>query len=56
MTAVLVPLERRDPSGTTIPVPLTTPRGPAEIEFVEHLDDLVESSKCSCNAGDDNPY
>ncbi|MEU4254331.1 hypothetical protein AB0F15_43760 [Amycolatopsis sp. NPDC026612] len=56
MTAVLIPLERRDASGTTVPVPLTAPRGPAEIEFVEHLDDLVESSKCSCNAGDDNPY
>jgi len=27
-----------------------------EIEFVDDLDVLVESSKCSCNAGDDNPY
>lgn len=27
-----------------------------EIELVEDLDELVESSKCSCNAGDDNPY
>jgi hypothetical protein len=27
-----------------------------EIEFVDDLDALVESSKCSCNAGDDNPY
>ena len=27
-----------------------------EMEFVEDLDVLVESSKCSCNAGDDNPY
>lgn len=27
-----------------------------ELEFVEDLDVLVESSKCSCNAGDDNPY
>lgn len=27
-----------------------------EIVFVEDLDDLVESSKCSCNAGDDQPY
>lgn len=26
------------------------------IELVEYLDELVESSKCSCNAGDDNPY
>ena len=56
MTAVLVPLERRDPSGTTVPVPLEVPTVPVEIEFVENLDELVESSKCSCNAGDDNPY
>jgi hypothetical protein len=27
-----------------------------EIEFVDDVDVLVESSKCSCNAGDDNPY
>jgi hypothetical protein len=27
-----------------------------EIVFVEDLDALVESSKCSCNAGDDQPY
>ncbi|WP_198941675.1 hypothetical protein [Amycolatopsis sp. CB00013] len=27
-----------------------------EIELVDDLDVLVESSKCSCNAGDDNPY
>lgn len=27
-----------------------------EIQLVEDLDELVESSKCSCNAGDDNPY
>jgi hypothetical protein len=27
-----------------------------EIVFVEDLDALVESSRCSCNAGDDQPY
>ncbi|MGH3923367.1 MAG: hypothetical protein ACRDTT_10935 [Pseudonocardiaceae bacterium] len=27
-----------------------------EIELVSDLDELVESSRCSCNAGDDNPY
>jgi hypothetical protein len=34
------------------------PQPPAaeEIELVDDLDVLVESSKCSCNAGDDNPY
>lgn len=30
--------------------------GDDEIEFVDDLDDVVESTKCSCNAGDDNPY
>jgi hypothetical protein len=29
---------------------------PEEVELVEDLDQLVESSRCSCNAGDDNPY
>ncbi len=43
MTAVLV--ELKPPS-----------RESDELEFVEDLDVLVESSKCSCNAGDDNPY
>jgi hypothetical protein len=35
-----------------------TPRRAEEdqVELVENLDELVESSKCSCNAGDDNPY
>ncbi|MFE2728585.1 hypothetical protein [Kitasatospora sp. NPDC059327] len=27
-----------------------------EIELVNDLDDLAESTKCSCNAGDDNPF
>ena len=26
-----------------------------QVEFVADLDELVESSTCSCNAGDDNP-
>ncbi len=26
------------------------------VEVVADLDVLVESSKCSCNAGDDNPF
>ena len=34
-----------------------TPRRDEEtIEFIDDLDELVESTKCSCNAGDDNPY
>ncbi|MFJ9516675.1 hypothetical protein ACIRPK_00155 [Kitasatospora sp. NPDC101801] len=27
-----------------------------EIELVDDLDDLAESTTCSCNAGDDNPF
>ncbi|MFC0844384.1 hypothetical protein ACFH04_11815 [Streptomyces noboritoensis] len=27
-----------------------------EIEFVEDLEALVESEKCSCSAGDDVPF
>jgi hypothetical protein len=30
--------------------------GVAEIEFVVDLDVLSESDKCSCSAGDDNPF
>lgn len=42
---------------TTVAVEVTTPpTAVEEIELVEDLDELVESSKCSCNAGDDNPY
>jgi hypothetical protein len=35
---------------TTRPAPVT------EIVFVDDLETIVESEKCSCNAGDDNPY
>ncbi|HZD14668.1 MAG TPA: hypothetical protein VE196_05985 [Pseudonocardiaceae bacterium] len=42
---------------TAVPVEITIQSPPArDIELVEDLDELVESSKCSCNAGDDNPY
>ncbi|MDH6141503.1 hypothetical protein P3T35_003522 [Kitasatospora sp. GP30] len=34
----------------------TTRASVVEIELVDDLDDLAESTKCSCNAGDDNPY
>ncbi|MFC1421291.1 hypothetical protein [Streptacidiphilus cavernicola] len=33
-----------------------TRTGTADIEMVDDLDDLAESTKCSCNAGDDNPF
>jgi hypothetical protein len=46
MTAVPVDIELRPPATASI----------QEIELVDDLDVLVESSKCSCNAGDDNPY
>lgn len=46
MTAVLLELQ----------APRTESDASDELEFVEDLDVLVESSKCSCNAGDDNPY
>jgi hypothetical protein len=42
---------------TAVLVELTPPLTQSdELEFVDDLDVLVESSKCSCNAGDDNPY
>jgi hypothetical protein len=42
---------------TAVPVEITiTPPPTEDIELVDDLDALVESSKCSCNAGDDNPY
>ncbi len=42
---------------TAVPVEITSsPLRTEEIELVDDLDELVESSKCSCNAGDDNPY
>jgi hypothetical protein len=43
---------------TAIPVEIA-PRRCADgdqVEIVEDLDVLVESSTCSCNAGDDNPF
>ncbi|MGH3599882.1 MAG: hypothetical protein ACRDQH_06335 [Pseudonocardiaceae bacterium] len=42
---------------TAVPVEITIQPPPTEdIELIDDLDELVESSKCSCNAGDDNPY
>jgi hypothetical protein len=26
------------------------------VQFVDDLDTLIASAKCSCSAGDDNPY
>jgi hypothetical protein len=27
-----------------------------EITIIDDVDELVDSTKCSCSAGDDNPY
>ncbi|WP_255359279.1 MULTISPECIES: hypothetical protein [unclassified Kitasatospora] len=34
----------------------TTRASVTEVELVDDLDDLAESTKCACNAGDDNPF
>ncbi|MEU5385033.1 hypothetical protein [Kitasatospora cineracea] len=34
----------------------TTRASAVDIELVDDLDELAESTKCSCNAGDDNPF
>ncbi|WP_457031072.1 hypothetical protein [Kitasatospora sp. P5_F3] len=34
----------------------TTRTSVVEIELVDDLDVLAESTKCACNAGDDNPF
>lgn len=42
---------------TAVMVEITTrPVESDEIEFVEDLDTLSESNRCSCAASDDNPY
>jgi hypothetical protein len=43
---------------TAIPVKIEPHRrtDSDQVEIVENLDVLVESSTCSCNAGDDNPF
>ncbi|GAA3743089.1 hypothetical protein HDA32_003194 [Spinactinospora alkalitolerans] len=42
---------------TAVFVEIETPtRRSEEIEFVDDMDVVLESEKCSCNAGDDNPY
>ncbi|MEV6865358.1 hypothetical protein AB0M44_30680 [Streptosporangium subroseum] len=43
MTAVLVEIGTR-------------PADKPEIEIIEDLNTLVDSNKCSCSAGDDQPY
>ncbi|MFF2145199.1 hypothetical protein [Kitasatospora sp. NPDC058190] len=65
MTAVAVELSPRCPlpgDGPTQRLPyLTRPlqataQPVTEITMVTDLDDVMESIKCSCSAGDDNPH
>jgi hypothetical protein len=50
-------LRREVVSMAPVPVEIAPrPDDTHEIIFVEDLDALVESSKCSCNAGDNQPY
>ncbi|WP_328766914.1 hypothetical protein [Streptomyces sp. NBC_00286] len=40
-----------------VPVAITTrPLAEDEVQFVDDLDELVETVMCSCSAGDDQPY
>ncbi|MFF3153272.1 hypothetical protein [Streptomyces sp. NPDC057910] len=65
MTAVAVELSPRRPlpddgPATRLPYltrPILAPSAPVtEITPVADLDDVMDSVKCSCNAGDDNPH
>lgn len=65
MTAVAVELSPRRPlpdDGPAIRLPYLTrpilaPSAPVtEIIPVADLDDVMDSVRCSCNAGDDNPH
>ncbi|MEV7358143.1 hypothetical protein [Kitasatospora sp. NPDC091276] len=65
MTAVAIEISPRRPlpgDGPTQRLPyLTRPLGVSvppvtEITTVADLDDTMESIKCSCSAGDDNPH
>jgi len=64
MTAVAVELSPRRPlpgdgPGSRLPYltrPLVTPVPVTEIIAVADLDEVMDSVKCSCNAGDDNPH
>lgn len=54
MTALITDLPVRP---GPVPVDITArPGGVDTITLVDDLEAVVESEKCSCNAGDDNPY
>jgi hypothetical protein len=50
MTAVPVDIQTRRPLEPTKVSELE------EVMFVGDWDEIVETTMCSCNAGDDNPY
>lgn len=52
MSAVI---EERPVTSGPVPVEIT-PREPDTIVLVDDLETIAESEKCSCNAGDDNPF
>ncbi|MEU6235715.1 hypothetical protein [Kitasatospora sp. NPDC047058] len=65
MTAVAVELSPRRPLPGDDPTrrlpyltrPVQAPAEPAtRVTVVTDLDDVMESIKCSCSAGDDNPH
>ncbi|MFF2041005.1 hypothetical protein ACFVVX_11290 [Kitasatospora sp. NPDC058170] len=61
MTAVAVELSTSRPlPGDGLPYltrPIPDPSAPVtSITPVADLDDVMDSVKCSCNAGDDNPH
>ncbi|MFD4644795.1 hypothetical protein [Streptomyces sp. NPDC058441] len=43
------------PTAGPVPVEIA-PVKSSVITLVDDLETIVESEKCSCNAGDDNPY
>ncbi|MDR3080452.1 MAG: hypothetical protein LBV60_05910 [Streptomyces sp.] len=55
---VMLTLSPRPPATpATMPLALTaTPIGPDEIQIIADLDAAAEGAKCSCSAGDDQPY
>jgi hypothetical protein len=38
------------------PRPAEKDTATADVQVIEDLEEIVESTMCSCNAGDDNPY
>ena len=54
MTTILVEIQPRPSEHDE--TAHTGAAGGDAVEVVENLDEIVETTMCSCNAGDDNPY